>query len=112
MTSNAKKLEALKEWLAINQIPFIANYKSGFGVTIDVKIPHLMIAVFLSEGDTEHEMAVYNAKGSGGCKLHHVYKPLFIRKNETKEFVLEKIQNCCYDRLVALQRKFERDSST
>lgn len=104
--TNEQKLEALKEWLKENNIPFVENHKSNFGVTIDVKIPLLMIAVFLSDGNDD---AKYNATLSNGkTKLYHIYKPFFIRESETKAFVLEKIQNCCFERMVELQKRFEK----
>lgn len=120
--TNEQKLEALKEWLKENNIEYIENHKSNFGVTIDVKIPSLMIAVFLSDGDKEKEQTIYNARndkwsqfgtftGKGGWKLHYVYKPFFIRESETKKFVLEKISNCCFERMVELQKRFEKKNN-
>lgn len=107
--SNEKKLEAVKDWLRENNVDFIENYQSKFGVQMAVKIPSLMIAVFLSDGDREKESRIYFA-GPRGCRLCFKYKPFFIRESETKAFVLEKIQNCCFDRMVYLQRKFEKET--
>lgn len=107
--SNERKLECVKEWLKENNIAYVENYQSGFGVTMDVKIPSLMIAIFLSDGVREKESKIYFA-GRKGCRLCFKYKPFFIRESETKAFVLEKIQNCCFDRMVYLQRKFEKET--
>ena len=105
--TNEQKLEALKSWLTENNIEYVENHESRFGVKIDVKIPNLKIAVFLSDGDKKKENAIYNSV-SGRWKLYHVYKPFFVRETETKAFVLEKIQNCCFDRMVWLQKQFEK----
>jgi hypothetical protein len=110
--TNDKKLEALKAWLDENGIGYIENYYSMFGVTIDLKIPSLMIAIFLSDGDKIEESKKYFARGRKGMRLCFKYKPFFIRPSETKAFVLEKIRNCCYDRMVWLQRKFEKEHKT
>jgi hypothetical protein len=107
--TNEQKLEALKAWLKENNIAFVENHESRFGMTIDIKIPNLAIAIFLSDGNKEKEDAIYNAK-SGHMKLYHVYKPFFIRESETKEFILEKIQNCCFERMVWLQKRFEKNN--
>ena len=105
--SNQKKLEAVKQWLSENGINYIENHKSGFGVTIDLKIPSLMIAVFLSDGNLGKETEIFNARKKF-WPLHWTYQPFFIRESETKEFVIEKIQNCCYNRMVYMQRKWEK----
>ena len=105
--TNEQKLKALKNWLKENNIEYIENHESRFGVKIDVKIPNLKIAIFLSDGDKEKENAIYNSM-SGKCKLYQIYKPFFVRESETKAFVLEKIQNCCFDRMVWLQKQFEK----
>ena len=110
--SNEKKLEALKGWLRENNIHFIENHKSGFGVTMDLKIPSLMIAVFLSrtEPRSEWEESIYHSKTKNGkSELHWKYKPFFVRECETKAFVLEKIQNCCFDRMMAMQKKWQKE---
>ena len=105
--SNEKKLEAVKDWLRENNIPFIENYKSNFGVTMELKIPSLMIAVFVSD---ENDDEKYNATlKNGKTKLYHIYKPFFIRESDTKAFVLEKLQNCCFDRMVYMQKKWQKE---
>lgn len=107
--SNEKKLEAVKNWLRENNIGFIENHESGFGVTIDLKIPSLMIAVFLSDTEprSEWEGNLIRSKKKGGkWRLSWKYKPFFIRECETQAFVLEKLQNCCFDRMMYMQKKF------
>lgn len=105
--SNEKKLEAVKEWLRENNIEFIENYESGFKVTMDLKIPSLMIAVFLSNDDRNREEYIYWKRGKYKQRFHWKYGLLFIRESETKEFVLEKLQNCCYRRMLRLQREWQ-----
>lgn len=112
--SNEKKLEAVKDWLRENNIEFIENYKSGYGVTMDLKIPSLMIAVFLSNDvvQGEWERSIFNAHTKNDVhKLHWTYNPFFIRESETKAFVIKKLQNCCFDRMVWMQKKFEKEQN-
>lgn len=106
--TNEQKLEAVKSWLRENNIGFIENHYSRYGVVIDLKIPSLMIAIFLSDGDKIEESKKYFARGRNS-RLCFKYKPFFIRKSETKAFVLEKIRNCCFDRMVWMQRQFEKE---
>ena len=103
---NQKKLKALKNWLKENNITFVDNHVSDFGVKMEVMIPKLNIAVFLSDGNKDEENKKYNA-GTGKRKLFRVYRPFFIRESESLEFVLEKLQNCCFDRMMWLQKTFE-----
>ena len=50
--SNEKKLQFLKDWLTENDVPFVEDYHSRtFGVTMNLKIKGLRIAVFLSNGN-------------------------------------------------------------
>jgi hypothetical protein len=104
--TNKEKLEALKAFLKENDVKFIENYQSNFGVMMDLKLPELMIAVFLSEGK-DHENIIYNT-GKGRIKLYYIYNPFFIRESETAEFVIEKMKNCIIERMMWLQKKFEK----
>lgn len=105
--TNEKKLEAVKNWLSENGIPYFENYRSGFGVTLDLKVPSLMIAVFLSDDNRDKETEKCNAR-KGHWPLRWTYQPFFIRESETKDFVLKKLQNCCYERMIYMQRKWEK----
>lgn len=106
--TNKKKLEALKAFLTENNVRFIENYQSKFGVTMDLKLPDLMIAVFLSEGKDKDE-EIYNTQ-AGKWKMRFFYKPFFIRDSDAKKFVLEKMQSCIVDRMVAMQKRWEKKS--
>ena len=109
--SNEKKLEALKDWLKENNIKYVEKHKSQFGVIIDLKIPSLMIAVFLSDTEplSEWERSIFHAKNKkGNFELHCLYKPFFVRECETLGFVIEKIQNCCFDRMVWMQKRWQK----
>lgn len=103
---NKKKLEALKAFLKENNVKFVENYASRFGVTMDLKLPNLYIAVFLSNDNKEEDNQKYYAN-TGKQKLYRVYKPFFIRKSESQEFVIEKMQNCIFDQMMKLQKRFE-----
>ena len=96
--SNEQKLEAVKDWLRENNIKFEENHETNNGLMFDVWVPSLMIAVHLGDDDDKFYRKTYR-----WCK------PFFIRESETKAFVLEKIQNCCYDRMMWLQKKFEKE---
>lgn len=103
---NKKKLEALKAFLKENNVKFVENHASRFGVTMDLKLPDLYIAIFLSNDNKEEENRKYNAS-SGKKKLFRFYKPFFIRESESQEFVIEKMQNCIFDQMMKLQKRFE-----
>ena len=115
--SNKTKLEAVKKWLQENNIEYVEKHESKFGVTIDLKIPSLMIAVFVSNDDKEWEEYIYNKESDKirtsrfAFKLHWIYKPFFIRESETKAFVLEKIQDCCINRMLYKQKKWQKENS-
>lgn len=105
-------MDAVKNWLRDNNIAFIENYKSHFGVTMDLKIPSLMIAVFLSNNEpkSDWEMSIYNASSKNKkFRMRWKYKPFFIRNSETKAFVLEKIKNCCFDRMLYMHRRWQKE---
>ena len=99
--SNEKKLEAVKIWLTENGIEFKENHVTRNGLEIALWVPKLFIAVHVSDGDD----AVFYKKTFKWCH------PFFIRSSETKDFVLEKLQNCCYQQMIFLQRRFERENS-
>ena len=98
--TNKQKLEAVKDWLKANDIKFKENHKTKAGLKIDLWIPKLYIAIHIDDDSSED----FFKKTFKWCK------PFFIRENETNEFVLEKIQNCCYDQMLYLQKRFEMNN--
>ena len=108
--SNEEKLKALRNFLNENKIPFINNYHSKtFNVDMAIKVKKLRIAIFLADDDKEFEDSMVFAKSSyNGAPLRNVYNPFFIRKSETKKFVLEKMRNCIVERMMMLQRKWQK----
>ena len=108
--SNEEKLKAIRQFLSENKIHFINNYHSKtFNVDMAIKVKKLRIAVFISNDDKEFEDSMVFAKSSySGAPLRNVYNPFFIRKSDTKKFVLEKMQNCIVKRMMMLQRKWQK----
>ena len=97
--TNKEKLEALKAFLTENNVKFVENHFSKTNkLTFDVLIKDLRIAVHLSD---ENDQTFYQ-------KIYKYYKPFFIRESETVDFVLEKMQNCVYDRMMLMQRRMEK----
>ena len=95
-----KKLKALKGWLKENNISYKESYVSGNGIKMDLWIVGLLIAVHVGDDD-----------GVFYKKTHKWCKPFFIRESESVEFILEKIQNCAYDQMLYLQRKWEKEQA-
>ena len=109
MKTKEEKLEALKAFLKENNIPFEENYYSkSFDVTMALRVKPLKIAVFLSTDNKEEDTALVYKKNQYGAHLNWVYNPFFIREEETKEFTLEKMQNCIFDRMVKLQKSWQK----
>ena len=104
--TNKEKLEALKAFLKENDVKFIENHRSNFGVTMDLKLPDLMIAVFLSDG--KNEGPIFES-GNGHYKMKYFYKPFFIRETETVDFVIEKMKNSITDQMLKAQQRFEKE---
>lgn len=85
MTNN-EKLEAIKDFLRENKIRFALHHSDKRRkIKGDAYVPKYDIIVKLSEGK-EKDDAFFK-------KVRFRYHPLFIRNEETKEFVLEKMQN-------------------
>lgn len=103
--SNEKKLEAVKKFLTENNFDFYEkHYSKTYDLTMDLKIKNLRIAVFLSKGK-EYEDKVYRTRSvRKKIGLSALYKPFFIRESESQKFVLEKMQNCLYDRMLVMQK--------
>ena len=98
--SNEKKLEAVKSWLTSNGVKYEENHVTKTGLQIDLWVPSLMIAVHVGDDD-----------GRFYRKTHKWCKPFFVRESETKAFVLEKMQNCCYDQMMAMQKKWQKEQN-
>lgn len=97
--TNQEKLEALKAFLTENNVKFVENHFSKTNnLTFDLLIRDLRIAVHLSDGN---DQTFYR-------KIFKYYKPFFIRESESVDFVIEKMQNCIYDRMMLMQRKYEK----
>lgn len=95
--NNKEKLEVLKKFLTENKIKFKENVNRR-GQNIHLYIPRHQICVRLSD---ENDQEFY-------LKVRHGMRPLFIRKNETAEFVVEKMQNLIIDLMQRKQRLFEK----
>ena len=79
---NEKKLEIIKDFLTKNNIPFEENYVSKrCGITIPLALRQHKIAIRIGDSQEFYEIT----KGK--------YYPIFIRDEDTKAKVLEKIQN-------------------
>lgn len=97
--TNKEKLEALKAFLTENNVKFVENHFSKSNkLMFDLLISDLKIAVHLSD---ENDQKFYQ-------KIYKYYKPFFIRESETVDFIIEKMQNCIYDRMMLMQRKMEK----
>lgn len=98
--TNKQKLEAIKEWLKENGIDYKENVvKKKTGLQIDLWVQKLLIAFHI---DDENSQEFYK-------NTFKWCKPFFIRESETKEFIIEKLQNCCFEQMVRLQKKFEKN---
>ena len=80
--SNEQKLEVIKDFLRENNIPYEENHVSKrCGVTIPLAVMKHRIAIRI--GDSQEFYLSTMGK----------YYPIFIRREDTKAKVLEKIQN-------------------
>ena len=109
MKTKEEKLETLKAFLKENNIAFEENYYSeSFNVTMALRICNLRIAVFLSPGSYEEDTALIKTKNQHDVPLCLVYNPFFIRDEETEEFIIEKMQNCVFNRMILLQKQWQK----
>ena len=93
--SNEQKLEAIKDFLRENNIPYEENYVSKrCGVTIPLAVKKHSIAIRV--GDCQDFYIATKGK----------YYPVFIRDEDTKAKVLEKIQNTIIKSMTARQKKY------
>lgn len=93
--TNKEKLEVLKAFLNENGIPFKENVMRK-GQMFDLLIGQYLICVRLSD---ENDQRFYEV-------VKYFYHPLFIRENETPEFVIEKMQNLIIDIMKKQQNRF------
>lgn len=102
--TNEKKLQVIKEFLTENNIPYEENHVSRrCGVTIPLAINKHRIAIRI--GDSQDFYLATKGK----------YYPIFIRDEDTKAKVLEKIQNTIIKSMKmhqeVLNRKSQRDGN-
>ena len=108
MKTKEEKLETLKAFLKENGFSYEEGYDSeSFNVTMALRICNLRIAVFFSQG-LEKDTELIRKKNQYGASLSWVYNPFFIRDSETEEFTLEKMQNCVFDRMVKMQKQWQK----
>jgi hypothetical protein len=101
---NEEKLKALKAFLTENKIKFSENYqlkKPAVSFIPELYLNKYRIVVHLSD---EHDQEFYLA-----TRCH--YHPFFIRENEKKEFIIEKMQNCIIDRMKQFQKKWDKKNN-
>ena len=103
--TNKDKLEALKAFLQENGFKYKCDYKNKNGVKADLYIGRFSIVVRISREDDQKFF----------LKTRYFYHPFFIRDNETKDFVLEKMQNliikCMQEEQTAYQRQFDKKNN-
>ena len=101
MTNNQKaKLDVLVNFLTENKIHFFTTFKGKTPVKADIYVPKFRIMVKVSEGKEKDDIFYNNVK-------YH-FHPLFIREIETKEFVLEKMQNLIIDLMKKQHIKYNK----
>lgn len=80
--SNEKKLQVIKDFLTENNIHYTENHKSKLcGITIPLAVKKYKVAIHVGDSDSFYQAT----RGK--------YYPIFIRDEDTKAKVLEKIQN-------------------
>lgn len=90
--SNEQKMEAIKDFLVENDIPFEENHTSKrCGLTIPLAVMKHRIAIRV--GDSQDFYLATKGK----------YYPIFIRDEDTKAKALEKIQNTIIKSMTRLQ---------
>ncbi len=104
MTKEQKaKLDVLVNFLTENKILFFTTFKGKIKVSPELYIPKFKIMVKVSQS-MEDDNIFYN-------KVKFAYHPLFIRETETKEFVLEKMQNLIIDLMKQKQIRVMRKNT-
>ena len=96
--TNKEKLEVLKGFLKENNIPFKEKVMQR-GQKFDLYISKFGICVRLSD---ENDQRFYE-------KIKYIVHPLFIRENETPEFVVEKMQNLIIYRMKCQHKRHQNE---
>lgn len=95
--TNEQKLQAVKEFLSENGIPYEENRKSKrCGVVIPLSVKKHRIAIHIGDNQEFYE----RTKGK--------YYPIFIRDEDTKAKVIEKVQNTIIKSMVHYQKVLYR----
>ena len=95
--TNEKKLEVIKGFLKENKIPYEENhYCKRCGVTIPLAVRKFRVAVHV--GDDEGFFQ----------RTKRYYYPIFIRDEDTKAKVLEKIQNPIIKSMTNYQKVYNK----
>jgi len=89
--TNEEKLTGLIDHLIEQGERFRTNYESGFGITLDLRIPRYHIAVMISTGKDDD---IYFLETAEGVQLRKKYNLIFIRDTDSMDFVIEKFTNC------------------
>lgn len=93
-----QKMERVKEFLSENRVRYDENYESKkAGVLVPIYIWRYNIAVF--KGSSQEMF-----KATRG-----IYAPLFVREEETMDFILEKMQNLLEKRKATLAWLLQRE---
>lgn len=95
--TNEQKLDAIKAFLSENAIAFKENYRSKWcGIVIPLAVMEHRIAVRIGDSQEFYE----KTKGK--------YYPIFIRGNDTKAKVIEKIQNTIIKSMMNRQKELNK----
>lgn len=98
--TNEQKLQVIRDFLKENNIPFEENHVSKkCGVTIPLAIKKHRIAIRI--GDSQGFYLATKGK----------YYPIFIRDEDTRAKVLEKIQNTIIKSMTNYQKVLNRKSA-
>ena len=97
--TNEEKLERVKAFLNENNIPFEENAKKC-KVNLPLYVKKYNIVIHVGD-DQEFFQAI-----------RRVCHPVFIREEETADFVLEKVQNLIIERMKSMQSKIMKKNGT
>lgn len=99
MNEQKTKLNMLERFLTTNGISYYRDFISKKrDIKAELYIPQHRILVKVSEGE-EKDNIFYKAVKYG-------FHPLFVRDTETKDFVLEKMQNLLIDLMKQSQKNY------